>query len=390
MKKNKLIVIGGSIVESDGTFYFARSQILEYLSEFNAFYSEVKWIVRLGKSKDYKTRINKSPLLDIINKNQETILSIKGIRNQLLSYWRFFKNLDKRTDTIVSSYSTTSIPYILMASLFGRKAVYYLGNDPALQVALRKESLYGKFAARANQWFLPLALKRADGVLVRGKSTVAQCKKWNTNIILSNPLISYNHFKELHNRKRAPNDNKQFNILYVGKLDENKGVQCLLEAIRILVHERSTLTTSIFLNIAGSGPMEKKLNELVDDLNIKKLVFFHGFIDDAEKLSDFFCSSHLFVVPTLRHEGFPRVIDEAMACGLPVICSRLGGMKDSLDEKEVLFFKPGDSKGLADAIETIISQELIRKQLIIASRKRFATLFQQTAAEQHYNFLTNI
>jgi len=131
MKKNKLIVIGGSIVESDGTFYFARSQILEYLSEFNAFYSEVKWIVRLGKSKDYKTRINKSPLLDIINKNQETILSIKGIRNQLLSYWRFFKNLDKRTDTIVSSYSTTSIPYILMASLFGRKAVYYLGNDPA-------------------------------------------------------------------------------------------------------------------------------------------------------------------------------------------------------------------------------------------------------------------
>ncbi|VAW74826.1 hypothetical protein MNBD_GAMMA15-1145 [hydrothermal vent metagenome] len=388
--QNKIIVIGGGIIETDGDRYYARSQIVEYLLGLNQCYNKVTWMARLIDSHDYRTPIDNTGVrLDIINKNMETILSLRGCIGQIISYWRFARDIDRRTDIIVSEYSVTSMPYLLMTRLFGRKSLYYLGSDPRLTKDLRKDTFYGRFSSFAKSIVLPLSIKLANGVLVRGKSTYEQCSHWNSNIILSSPLISYKHFRDVLSKRIDGRQKDRFDILYVGKLEENKGVHVLLNALKLL-QSANNASIDIRLNIIGSGIMVHELMELAETNNLGHIVKFHGFVDDPEKLADIFSASDLFVVPTLYHEGFPRVIDEAMVCGIPVICSRLGGMKDGLDENEVIFISPGETSELADAMTAIMNDSELRDKLRTSSIARAEKTLRNTASEQHATFLEKL
>jgi glycosyltransferase involved in cell wall biosynthesis len=76
-----------------------------------------------------------------------------------------------------------------------------------------------------------------------------------------------------------------------------------------------------------------------------------------------------------------------MACGLPVICSEIGGMKDGLEKDEVFFVEPGDADGLAIAVVKIAENKTLRKKFQENSIRRARKILQQTAAEQHVQFL---
>lgn len=388
--QKKIVIVGGGVVETDNHKYYARSQLVEYLTGFFEYYSHVVWSARLASSHQYNISINGSKIdLNIINPNGETIFSLKGILGQLRNYCVFYHCLDKFTDLIVNDLSLTSLPYVLIGRLKGRRVVFYLGSDPRLTMHLRSDCFYGRFASLLNYLVLPLTLITANGVLVRGHSTLIQCLRWNKRTILSNPLISYKYFKKnMVDRTSLLLDGK-LEILYVGKLNKNKGVQILIKALGILKKKHPGEKT-FYLNIVGNGDMESELRAMVEKCGIADAVRFHGFINDPLVLASIFQSNSLLVVPTVYHEGFPRVIDEAMASGLPVVCSRLGGMKDGLKEDEVLFFEPGNAEELATAIEKIMVDEELRRKLQKSSTKRAKKILSQTASEQHALFLSSL
>lgn len=391
LRPNKIIVVGGGVVETDGTKYYARSQLIEYLTGLRNFYKKVTWSVQLSNSRDYRTNIGESQLhLDIINKHGETLFTFRSLCGQLLHYWQFARRLDSATDIIVSNFSTTSIPYLLLSRIFGRKTLYYIGSDPKLLIKLRRGTLYGRFASLANCLVLPLSLILAHGILVRGRTTFDQCTRWNKNVVLSNPLISYKYFNDILSRKEENSKSDILNILYVGKLEENKGVHVLIKAMNSLIKKNISKSFFFKLNIVGSGVMKEELQNLVDKLGINSQVEFYGFIDDADLLANIYASNDIFVVPTVYAEGFPRVLDEAMTCGLPVICSRLGGMKDGLSEDEVFFVRPGDVEDLATAIKKIMDDTTLKRRLLTFSLARAWGILKHTAAEQHAMFLENL
>lgn len=387
---NKIVIVGGGIVETDKHYYYARSQLVEYLTGFFDYYSRVMWFVRLAQSRQYNTNFDNSKIeLKIINQDGETIFSLKGILGQLRNYWNFFNCLDKRTDVIVNNLSLTSLPYVLMARFCAHKVLFYLGSDPRLTMDLRSSTLYGRFASLLNCLVLPFTLMAAHGVLVRGHSTLIQTLRWNKKTILSKPLISYKYFRNIIADRTNLLPRDKLVILYVGKLEKNKGVQVLLKALGIL--KKKYQADKIFrLNIVGSGIMETDLRVMSEDYNIADTANFHGFIDDPSTLASIFMRSDLFIVPTIYSEGFPRVIDEAMASGLPVICSRLGGMKDGLTEGEVLFVEPGNAENLASAVAKIMDDEDLRGKLQSNSAKRAEKILHQTATEQHALFLSGL
>ncbi|MCD6323169.1 MAG: glycosyltransferase family 4 protein [Clostridiales bacterium] len=253
---------------------------------------------------------------------------------------------------------------------------------------LRNDSFYGKIASLLNYLVFPLTLMSAHGVLVRGKTTLGQSLRWNKNTILSNPLISYKHFNKSIDREEKKDDDS-WSLLFVGKLEKNKGVHVLIKALAIIL-EKCRLDKPVGLHIVGSGPMEGELRLLVAKYGIADSVHFYGFVDNADKLKSLFAMSDVFVVPTLYHEGFPRVIDEAMACGLPVICSEIGGMKDGLEKDEVFFVEAGDAERLTDAIMEITGNEILRKDFQESSNRRARKILQSTATEQHIQFLASL
>lgn len=106
---------------------------------------------------------------------------------------------------------------------------------------------------------------------------------------------------------------KKKTILYVGRLENRKGLKYLLKAFNELAKRRK----DVQLLIAGNGPDKQKLQDFVEDENIPRVTFL-GFISDKEKIhllhrSDVFCS------PALYGESFGIVLLEAMATGCPIV-----------------------------------------------------------------------
>jgi len=137
-------------------------------------------------------------------------------------------------------------------------------------------------------------------------------------------------------------------ILHVGRLVKWKRVDLLIEAVSLL----SAGYDDIELHIIGSGPEEEKLKALAQlkapDVRIK----FTGAIYDAEALAREIISSAIYVLAGMGGLS----INEAMAYGKPVICSRCDGTERDLvvDGWNGLFFKEGDAVDLASRIEILL------------------------------------
>jgi glycosyltransferase involved in cell wall biosynthesis len=127
--------------------------------------------------------------------------------------------------------------------------------------------------------------------------------------------------------------------LFVGRLSPEKGVQTLLAA-----WER--LSSPISLHIVGDGPLRRELEEQAR-LRGLSTVCFRGQLARDQTLAEM-RGARFLVLPSECYENFPMTIAEAFASGTPVLCSRMGAMKDLVDNARTgLHFNPGDPADLA-------------------------------------------
>lgn len=143
-------------------------------------------------------------------------------------------------------------------------------------------------------------------------------------------------------------------MLTVGRLSLEKGVEHLLAACRLLDPD-----VDYELTIAGSGPLETALRTSAADL---LRVRFIGAVP-RQSLGAFYREHDLFVTATLN-EAFALVVLEALACGLPVIGTKIDALRAVVGEGENgLLVAPGDARALADAITSIAHDETLRQTL---------------------------
>jgi len=145
-------------------------------------------------------------------------------------------------------------------------------------------------------------------------------------------------------------------ILGVGRLVEKKGFHDLLAACAEL-RERGLNFECV---IAGSGPQEKLLRELVVGLRLEDHVTITGKAVLQEDLQQLLRSATIFALPCVKDrdgdlDGLPQVLIEAMACAVPVVSTRLVGIPDLVrDGWNGLLVPPGQTTALADALESLI------------------------------------
>jgi rhamnosyl/mannosyltransferase len=152
-------------------------------------------------------------------------------------------------------------------------------------------------------------------------------------------------------------------ILFVGKLRYYKGLHYLLRAM-----------TEIPCNllIIGEGPMESELRNLSISLNLSGKVFFLGEVSD-EELPAYYHACDIFVLPASeRSEAFGTVQIEAMASGLPVVCTELGTGTSfvNVHGKTGLVVPAKDPETLATAILSLIGDEQLRQEMGRNARER--------------------
>jgi glycosyltransferase involved in cell wall biosynthesis len=147
-------------------------------------------------------------------------------------------------------------------------------------------------------------------------------------------------------------------ILFVGRLNPVKGIQYLIQAMKI-VHDRMPNTRLI---LVGEGVERERLEVLSIQLGIQKYVQFIGKVPH-ERVQANMQQADIFVLPSLS-EGFPNVILEAMACGLPVIASRVGGIPDIItNDTNGYLVEVKDIMDMANKILFLLSDDALRKKI---------------------------
>ncbi|HXE57977.1 MAG TPA: glycosyltransferase family 4 protein [Gemmatimonadales bacterium] len=139
----------------------------------------------------------------------------------------------------------------------------------------------------------------------------------------------------------APED--RWLIGWVGRLSREKGADVLLEA---LAHLRDL---PLQVSIVGEGREGPGLRRRTEALGLSTLVRWHGTMPDAARL---FTGFDLFVLSS-RTEGTPIVLFEAMAAGVPVVTTRVGGVPDVVSDGEAALVPPDDPAALAAAIRAV-------------------------------------
>jgi glycosyltransferase involved in cell wall biosynthesis len=148
-------------------------------------------------------------------------------------------------------------------------------------------------------------------------------------------------------------------ILYVGRLEPIKGVRYLIQAMKILKNKG---IANVKLLILGEGRERKYLEDLVIRLDLKDRVIFVGKVPHHD-IPVYMASADIFVLPSLS-EGFPGVILEAMAMGLPVIATRVTGLPEIIQDGENGFLvEPYNSIDMAEKITLLLADISLREKI---------------------------
>lgn len=139
-------------------------------------------------------------------------------------------------------------------------------------------------------------------------------------------------------------------ILFLSQINRQKGADIAIMAFAEILHRRSNLK----LMIVGGGDYLPEVKSLVQSLRLEPYVIFTGAIDH-EKVPGYINAGDIVLFPTIRQEGLPFVIIEAMACGKPVVASNIGSNSEALEHKKTgLLTKPGGIKETVKSLERLL------------------------------------
>lgn len=155
------------------------------------------------------------------------------------------------------------------------------------------------------------------------------------------------------------------NILFVGRLHPVKGVQYLIRAMKKVLEE----IPDAKLILVGDGEERERLEALSIQLGIQKSVHFIGIVPH-EMVHTFMHQADVFVLPSLS-EGFPNVLLEAMACKLPVVATRVGGIPDIIEDgTNGYIVEVNDSQNIADRILFILKNEILMNEFSVNNEQK--------------------
>ncbi len=154
--------------------------------------------------------------------------------------------------------------------------------------------------------------------------------------------------------------NGKSDIIFVGNFIERKGLDLLIKSFKKI----SMKSPDVNLKILGNGPIKSKIQLMVNELELNNRVKFMDQVSNTE-IATIIQNSRLLCLPS-REEGFGVVLIEALACGVPVVGARTGGIIDIIKSEEIgLLFEPGDANDLAFKLQYALdkkwNQDMIRQ-----------------------------
>lgn len=149
-------------------------------------------------------------------------------------------------------------------------------------------------------------------------------------------------------------------LLFVGVIEPKKNLERLVEAYRLLQKDAAIPKDTQLVIAGGEGWFSERLYQKVKDCKLDQHIVFPGYIPD-EHLPALYSGAELFVFPSL-YEGFGLPVLEAMSYGTPVVTSNVSSLPEIAGDAGFLI-DPGEPKAIAQGITTVLSDDLLRRQM---------------------------
>jgi len=224
-------------------------------------------------------------------------------------------------------------------------------------------------------------LALSSKIITASTELIDDLKRWYGSSVAKKALPIYNGI-DPHlfspNSQHRKNIREKFGVrdseillLTCGTLNKEKGHHLAIESLHYLRGQ----IPNIKLMIIGSGESKSYLEKRTRDAKLDKNVIFVGFVDNND-LPKYYNSADIYIMPTLRVEGLPFVLLEAMSCGKPVVASRIGGNISVVkDGSNGLLIEPGDTVQLAAKVKLIINNPELCKNLSLSARDTIVNNF---------------
>lgn len=282
--------------------------------------------------------------------------------------------LKEKPDIVVSLYPSESsfIPEIQD----GSKKVLELHYCKFFRLQYGRKGLLGLI----DQW-----RTRQDERIVR---------RFDKFVVLTNEDKGY--WGNLPNLEVIPNaaklvskrysDGKNKRVIAVGRLDYQKGFDRLIQAWKIVQHTGQFADWK--LDIFGQGEWQDLLQQLIDEAKLQDTVRLNR---PTKQIGEAYVKSDMLVMSS-NYEGFPMVMIEAMACGLPVVSFDFKcGPKDIIQPGENgLLVRNGDIEGLATAMMKLMDDAAYRQRLSENAKGIISTYAEETVMQQWITLFTTL
>ncbi len=243
------------------------------------------------------------------------------------------------------------LPFLFAARALGRKIVTHFHAGDFAEYYARQP--------RFGQWLLRQGLQQSQCVLAVSESLQQVLKRLlaRTKIYLIPNGIALTEFasEARTNASTAKAGEEIVRLLFVGAMGRLKGERDLLRAVQLL----TTRYPRLRLTLLGHGA--ETIQDLIAEAELAPFIEYIGPVKLTER-ARFFQQADFFVLPSYA-EGMPISIIEAMAAGLPVIATRIGGIPELIEEEqEGWLIEAGDIQALAERIALLLDHPQLRFQ----------------------------
>lgn len=286
-----------------------------------------------------------------------------GLRNPS-GMWRFARQLREQRVAIVHQH-------------FGGRALRWVAH--ATQGARVLVHLHGRVVESAGQSLSEPKLQFADYVIATSRAVAERVRNRPVQVVYPGVPVG-----EFPSRRFAHSSEDSQIVGTISRLVPLKGLVHLIRAIRLL----RPACPNVRLEIAGSGPEEGRLKEEVQHLGLGNCVSFLGWQSNPAPL---LARWDVFALPSLE-EAFGIALVEAMADGLPVVSTNVGGIPEIVEHGRTgLLGPPGDSVLLAEHLKKLLTDPGERRRMGQAgyarARERFSRESMVFAVEEVYERL---
>lgn len=295
----------------------------------------------------------------VINKRLFPLSAPTGLRRLL--------KITRRIDPDIIDIQGTHFPLPLIAMLLRKKNLLVLSVLATISRERKYYEIGFKYYGTSIFQLLNIglleryAISKTPYIVVETRSVKDMISKWTKSKIYVIPDgVEYGKIQDIE----AGSDRKP-DILFVGRLVKVKGIDILIRAIPIVKRAIPNIT----VYIAGYGPRENELRDLVKKLDLNKHVKFLGFVPENDKFK-YYKASKIVAIPS-RWENSPITLYEAMASGKAVVASNVSGIPDVLEDGKTGFlFECEDVEELANKIIILLTDEALRNAMGTAARDK--------------------